>query len=71
MGLSGGVSTDVGLSAVPGSVGSFFRGGAASSYFWVDREERLVGLLLTQLSPSAAYPLRAEMRLLTYQALID
>ena len=70
-GLTGAVITDVAQSSLLGSVGSFSWGGALSTYFWVDRSEELVGLLLTQVSPSDRYPLRAEIRILTYQALID
>ena len=44
---------------------------AASTYFWVDRQQELVALFLTQLAPSDAYPLRDLMRVLTYQALVD
>ena len=70
-GLSGAVLRSAALAAVPGSVGDFSWGGAASTYFWVDPEEELVGLFLTQLAPSDTYPLRALMRVLTYQAIID
>ncbi|HJO03727.1 MAG TPA: serine hydrolase domain-containing protein [Acidobacteriota bacterium] len=70
-GLTGAVITDVAQSALPGSVGAFSWGGARSTYFWVDRAEELVGLLLTQVSPSDRYPLRAEIRILTYQALTE
>ncbi len=70
-GLTGAVITDVAQSSLPGSAGSFSWGGARSTYFWVDRTEELVGLLLTQISPSDRYPLRAEIRILTYQALIE
>ncbi len=70
-GLSGAIVTDVGRGGLIGTAGSFFWGGNASTFFWVDRTERLVGLLLTQLSPSDTYPLRGAMRALTYQALID
>ncbi len=70
-GLTGAVITDVAQSSLPGSVGTFSWGGARSTYFWVDRSEELVGLLLTQVSPSDRYPLRAEIRILTYQALIE
>jgi len=51
--------------------GSFSWGGARSTYFWVDRSEELVELLLTQMSPSDRYPLHAEIRILAYQALIE
>ena len=70
-GLSGAVMVDPVLAEVPGSPGDFSWGGAASTYFWVDRQQGLVGLFLTQLAPSDAYPLRDLMRTLTYQAIVD
>ena len=70
-GLTGAVITDVAQSSLMGSAGSFSWGGARSTYFWVDRTEELVGLLLTQISPSDRYPLRAEIRILAYQALTE
>jgi CubicO group peptidase (beta-lactamase class C family) len=57
--------------AVVGSVGEFGWGGAASTVFWVDPAEAIVGLFLTQLLPSSSYPVRREMKALTYQALVD
>ena len=60
-----------GPSGVPASPGVFAWGGAASTAFFVDPRERLVVLFLTQLIPSDSYPLRQELRALTYQALID
>ena len=70
-GLGGYVFTDIADNAVPGSVGTYGWGGNGSTYFFVDRQENLVGLFLTQLSPSSSYPLRAQFRALVYQALVD
>jgi CubicO group peptidase (beta-lactamase class C family) len=70
-GLGFSVMLDPARAAVVGSVGEYAWGGAASTMFWVDPREELVGLLLTQLIPSSSYPLRREMKALTYQALID
>ena len=70
-GFTGAVVRDVAATSLVGSVGSFSWGGAASTYFWVDRSEELVGLLLTQVGPSDRYPLRAEIRVLAYQAIDD
>ena len=70
-GYGGYVIADVAENDVPGSVGTYAWGGAASTYFFVDREEQLVGIFLTQLSPSDSYPLRAQFRGLVYQALAD
>lgn len=53
------------------SEGEFGWGGAASTSFFVDPEERLIGLLLTQLMPSRYYPIRNEFKVLVYQALVD
>jgi CubicO group peptidase (beta-lactamase class C family) len=52
-----------------GSMGDFFWGGAASTFFVVDPREDMVMLLLTQLMPSSAYPLRRQMRALVHGAL--
>ncbi len=70
-GLGVSVTLDPAKAAVVGSVGDHGWGGAASTVFWVDRAEELVVILLAQLMPSSTYPIRREMRALTYQALID
>jgi len=54
-----------------GSAGDFYWGGAASTAFWVDPAEDLYVVFMTQLFPSAAYPFRAQLRALVYQALDD
>jgi CubicO group peptidase (beta-lactamase class C family) len=53
------------------SVGEFGWGGAASTVFWVDRDEELWVLFLTQFSPSQYYPIRRQLRAAVYQALTD
>ena len=70
-GLTGFVVTEPGLTGIPMSEGTFSWGGAASTHFWVDREEELVGIVLTQLLPDGTYPMRELMQQLTYQAIID
>ncbi|HUD52451.1 serine hydrolase domain-containing protein [Parvibaculum sp.] len=54
-----------------GSVGNYSWGGAASTYFWIDPEEELVAILMTQLMPSSTYPLRPQMQQLVYAAIED
>ena len=54
-----------------GSEGEFGWGGGASTIFFVDSKEELIGLLLTQLIPSRYYPIRDEFKVLIYQALVD
>ena len=70
-GLGFSVVLDPVRAAVIGSAGEYAWGGAASTMFWVDPREELVVLLLTQLLPSSTYPIRRQMKALTYQALID
>jgi CubicO group peptidase (beta-lactamase class C family) len=59
------------LTAMAGSAGEFYWGGAASTAFWVDPAEDLFVVFMTQLFPSAAYPFRAQLRALVYQAIDD
>ncbi len=54
-----------------GTPGEFAWGGAASTGFWVDPAEEMVVVLFTQLTPSSTYPIRRELRALTYAAVID
>lgn len=53
------------------SLGNHSWGGAASTYFWIDPEEDLIGILMTQLMPSRAYPLRPQLQQLVYGSLLD
>mgnify|MGYP002785778483 FL=1 len=55
---------------VPGSVGEYAWGGAASTYFFVDPKEKLIVIFLTQLIPSSTYPaMRRDLRTLAYSAM--
>lgn len=49
--------------------GEFGWGGLASTTFWVDPQEDVTAVFLTQLIPSNAYPIRRELRGLVYGAL--
>ena len=69
--ITGSVVTNPATSGLPVSVGTFSWGGAATTGFWVDQEEDIVGIAHTQLTPSGTYPVMELMQLLTYQALID
>jgi CubicO group peptidase (beta-lactamase class C family) len=70
-GLGGFVCTDPALTGIPMSVGTYSWGGAATTHFWVDREQELVGIVMTQLLPDGTYPVRQVMQAMTYQALVD
>jgi CubicO group peptidase (beta-lactamase class C family) len=70
-GLGFSVMLDPARAHVMGSPGEYAWGGAASTTFWIDPAEGLIDMLLTQLVPSSTYPVRREMRVLTYQALTE
>ncbi|MEM9621775.1 MAG: serine hydrolase domain-containing protein [Pseudomonadota bacterium] len=53
------------------SAGEYHWGGAASTFFWLDPEEDLFVVFLTQLIPSSTYPIRRELRTRVYQTLVD
>ena len=69
-GLGVSVVLDPAKARILGSPGEYAWGGMASTAFWIDPVEDLLVLLLTQLMPSSTYPIRRELRVLTYQALI-
>ncbi|MEN3974837.1 serine hydrolase domain-containing protein [Emcibacter sp. SYSU 3D8] len=70
-GLGVAVLVDLGRSELPGSVGEFNWAGAASTYFFIDPKEKLIAILLTQHFPPTQYPLREELKAITYQALVE
>lgn len=53
------------------STGEHHWGGAASTFFWLDPEEDLYTVFLTQLIPSSTYPIRRELRTRVNQAILD
>ena len=56
---------------IPCSPGEFYWGGMASTAFWVDPLEEVTAVFMTQLIPSARYPIRRELRTLVYSALMQ
>jgi CubicO group peptidase (beta-lactamase class C family) len=70
-GLGFAMTVDVARTQNIGSLGEYFWGGMASTAFWVDPEEDLAAVFMTQLMPSTAYPIRRELRTLVYAALED
>ncbi len=70
-GLGFAVGQGPAATSMVGSAGEYYWGGAASTAFWIDPKEDLAVLFMTQLMPSAAYPFRAQLRSLVYQALAD
>ena len=70
-GLGFSVVLDPAKGNIIGSPGEYAWGGAASTAFWIDPVEDMSVIFLTQLLPSSSYPIRRDLRVLTYQALID
>jgi CubicO group peptidase (beta-lactamase class C family) len=70
-GLGFSVTLDPAKAHILGSAGEYAWGGAASTAFWCDPAEEMAVVLLTQLMPSSTYPIRRELRVLSYQAIVD
>ncbi len=70
-GLGFSVMLDPAQAQILGTPGEYAWGGAASTAFWIDPAEAMVVILMTQLMPSSSYPIRRELRVLTYQAVVD
>jgi CubicO group peptidase (beta-lactamase class C family) len=69
-GLGSRVLADVAQSSAPGSAGEFGWSGAAKTHYWVDPQERIVGLFMTQSMLSFDLP-ELDLRALVYQAIDD
>lgn len=70
-GLGVAVLMDVAQARAVGTEGSFGWGGYASTDFWVDPREELVGLIMAQFAPLGYYPLTEKFQVLAYQAMVD
>jgi CubicO group peptidase (beta-lactamase class C family) len=70
-GLGFSVMLDPAAAQIIGTPGEIAWGGVASTSFWIDPTEDMAVVLLAQLVPSSALPLRRELRVLTYAALVD
>ena len=68
-GLGSRVLMNVAESEKPGSVGEFGWAGAAKTYYWVDPQEEIIGILMSQSMMQFEKP-EADLQVLTYQALI-
>ena len=70
-GLGYGVVVDRGAAATPLSEGSAYWGGAYCTLSWIDPEERILGILLTQVRPYSHLNIRRDFQVLTYQAITE
>ena len=67
-----GVNIDVARTRLPGTVGEYFWGGAASTAFWIDPKEELTVVFMTQvMGTDARLTLRRDLRTLVYSAITE
>jgi CubicO group peptidase (beta-lactamase class C family) len=67
-----GVNVDVAKTRLPGTLGEYFWGGAASTAFWIDPKEDLTVVFMTQvIGTDARLTLRRDLRTLVYSAMTE
>lgn len=69
-GYCGSVVRDGAGNTLFGTPGQYSWGGAWSTDFWIDRPQKLVGLVLTQITVGT-YPIRMILNDATYEALVE
>ena len=68
-GLGFWVTTDLGQVGELASVGTYGWGGVFNTRFWVDPQEDLIGIFMSQVYPSSFN--HTQFQVLVYQALVD
>ncbi len=67
-----GVNVNVAKTRLPGTLGEYFWGGAASTAFWIDPAEELAVVFMTQvIGTDARLTLRRDLRTLVYSAMTE
>jgi CubicO group peptidase (beta-lactamase class C family) len=67
-----GVNVNVAKTRLPGTLGEYFWGGAASTAFWIDPVEDMAVVFMTQVMGSdARLTLRRDLRTLVYSAMTE
>ena len=67
-----GVNVNVAKTRLPGTLGEYFWGGAAATAFWIDPQEELTVVFMTQvLGSPARLTLRRDLRTLVYAAMTE
>jgi CubicO group peptidase (beta-lactamase class C family) len=69
-GLGFAVSKAPGEAGMMGTPGEYNWGGAAGTKFWIDPQEKLIGIFMIQILPNAI-DYGSEFRVLTYQSIAD
>lgn len=70
-GLGFEITEHVGRSGRHGSVGEYGWGGAYFTKYWVDPQEDLVVVFMTQLLPASGLDLQSKLRTLVYSAVVE
>ena len=70
-GLTVAVSQGPAATQSAGSPGEYMWGGAASTAFWIDPVEDVIGIFMTQLMPSGTFNFRGQLKSIVYGALLD
>ena len=70
-GLGYGVVVDRGAAATPLSTGAAYWGGAYCTLSWLDPEQELVAVMMTQVRPYSHINIRQDFQVLTYQAIVE
>lgn len=70
-GLGVAVVTDRARTNFPYSVGSYYWGGSQGTLFWIDPNEKLIGVLMVQVRPRGELKLRERFAALVYSAIVD
>lgn len=66
-----GVLTERGMADDVTRVGTYSWGGIFNTYYWVDPQEEMIGILMTQVFPNDHLDIRREFKRLAYDALDD
>lgn len=70
-GLGFGITTEKGSSLLPTPEGVFEWGGAFSTTYWADPQEKIIGIIYRQLWGTTQRDIPNKFKVLTYQAIVD
>ena len=70
-GLGVQVATDLPAASTLGSEGMYGWSGLANTFFFVDPQEELIGMVWTQFVPNGRYPIGEQFRVGVYQSIVD
>ncbi len=71
IGLAFGLETEKNDYQSPSSIGTFTWGGAFNTHYWADPQEKLIGVLYTNVFNTIHGGISEKFKVLTYQAIID